>query len=143
MIDKVSLFCLHNKYEIEFFIENFIECCLFMTKTALNIFDQMSISKSNANVYFQNTHQILHFLIYKRQKSYLIVTEHSWMSSRYAIVYIFLLFNFFWMKVSRSLIIKNYDKKNIDLTKRFKLQLKAFVFIIMIRWLKSSISIMS
>ena len=111
MIDKIFLFCLQNKHEAEFFIKSFIECCLFTTKTALNIFDQMLISKSNTSVYSQNTHQILYFLIYKRQKSHLIITEHSWMSSRYAIVYTFLFFNLFWMKVSRSLTIRNHDKK--------------------------------
>ena len=111
MIDKVFLFWLQNKHEIEFCIKSFIECYLFTTKTALNVFNQMSISKSNASVYSRNTHQILYFLIYKRQKNHVIITEYSWMPSRYAIVHILFLFNLSWMKVSRNLTIKNYYKK--------------------------------
>ena len=113
MINKIFLFCFQNKHETEFVIKSFIECCLSTTKTVLSIFDQMSISKSNASVYPRNAHQISHLLIYKRQKNHLIVTEHSSMRSRYAIVHTLLFFSPFWMKMSWNLIIRNHDKKRI------------------------------
>ena len=47
------------------------------------------------------------------------------------------------MKMSRNLTIKNYNKKrNIDLTRRFKFQLKVITFIMMTLCLRNSISIL-
>ena len=70
----------------------------------------------------------LAFLIYKRQKSHLIVTEHLWMSNHYAIVYILFFLNFFWMKVFRNLTIKDYNKKKHWFDKAFQASVENFYF---------------